>query len=76
MQLSEGSSCDLTISLTQSELEEDLPEEAAASERNASCRGSGDNEQHPPDSYLHPDGSMNTEQLKSNSATPGATLNR
>ncbi|XP_043999293.1 centrosomal protein kizuna isoform X2 [Gambusia affinis] len=73
VQLSESSSSDLTISLTQSELEEDLPVEAA-SERNASCRGSGDHKQHHPDSSPHSDGSKNTEWLNSESSTPGVTL--
>uniref|UniRef100_A0A3Q2P4K8 Centrosomal protein kizuna n=1 Tax=Fundulus heteroclitus TaxID=8078 RepID=A0A3Q2P4K8_FUNHE len=73
VQLSESSSSDLTISLTQSELEEDLPEEAA-SERNASSRGSGDHTQHRPDSSVHSDGSRKTEQFNSESSTPGPTL--
>ncbi|KAM4541385.1 centrosomal protein kizuna [Fundulus diaphanus] len=73
VQLSESSSSDLTISLTQSELEEDLPEEAA-SERNASSRGSGDHTQHRPDSSVHSDGSKKTEQFNSESSTPGPTL--
>ncbi|MEQ2276755.1 hypothetical protein XENORESO_008061 [Xenotaenia resolanae] len=73
VQLSESSSSDLTISLTQSELEEDLPEEAA-SERNASFRGSGDHKQHCPDSSPCSDGSENTEQLNRESSTPGPTL--
>ncbi|KAM4723830.1 centrosomal protein kizuna isoform 2-T2 [Anableps anableps] len=73
VQLSESSSSDLTISLTQSELEEDLPEEAA-SERNTSCRGSGDHKQHRPDLFPHSDGSKNTEQLNSESSAQEATL--
>ncbi|MED6289906.1 hypothetical protein CHARACLAT_007765 [Characodon lateralis] len=73
VQLSESSSSDLSISLTQSELEEDLPEEAA-SERNASFRGSGDHKQHCPDSSPCSDGSENTEQLNRESSTPGPTL--
>ncbi|XP_032403418.1 centrosomal protein kizuna isoform X1 [Xiphophorus hellerii] len=73
VQLSESSSSDLTISLTQSELEEDLPAEAA-SERNASCRGSGDHKQHRTDSSPHSDESKNTERLNSESSTPGVTL--
>ncbi|XP_054894860.1 centrosomal protein kizuna isoform X1 [Poeciliopsis prolifica] len=73
VQLSESSSSDLTISLTQSELEEDLPVETA-SERNASCRGSGDHKKHRPDSSPHSDESKNTEQLNSESLTPGVTL--
>ncbi|KAK5608548.1 hypothetical protein CRENBAI_023883 [Crenichthys baileyi] len=75
VQLSESSSSDLTISLTQSELEEDLPEEAP-SERNASFRGSGDHKQHCPDSSPCSDGSENTEQLNRESSTPEATLKR
>lgn len=75
MQLSESSSSDLTISLTQSELEEDLPAEAA-SERNASCRGSGDHKQHRTDSSPHSDESKNTERLNSEFSTPGVTLKR
>ncbi|XP_014890282.1 centrosomal protein kizuna isoform X2 [Poecilia latipinna] len=73
VQLSESSSSDLTISLTQSELEEDLPVEAA-SERNTSCRGSGDHKQHRPDSSPHSDESKNTERLNGESSTPGVTL--
>ncbi|XP_021171863.2 centrosomal protein kizuna isoform X3 [Fundulus heteroclitus] len=73
VQLSESSCSDLTISLTQSELEEDLPEEAA-SERNASSRGSGDHTQHRPDSSVHSDGSRKTEQFNGESSTPGPTL--
>ncbi|CAG5866289.1 unnamed protein product [Menidia menidia] len=53
-QLPESSASDLTISLTQSETEEDLPEDVSA-KRNASDGGSGDHKQHSPDPSAHSD---------------------
>ncbi|AWP16731.1 putative centrosomal protein kizuna [Scophthalmus maximus] len=58
-QLSESSASDLSISLTQSELEEDLLEDVE-SERNATSGGNGDHSRHSPESSLHSDGSKNT----------------
>ncbi|XP_056249335.1 centrosomal protein kizuna isoform X1 [Seriola aureovittata] len=60
VQLSESSASDLSISLTQSELEEeDLPE-GVEPKRNATSGGSEDHNQHSPESSLHSDGSKNT----------------
>lgn len=60
MQLSESSASDLSISLTQSESEEDdLPEDVQP-ERDASSRGSEDHKRHGQDSSLHSVGSKNT----------------
>lgn len=66
-QLSESSASDLSISLTQSELEEDLLEDVE-SERNATSGGNGDHSRHSPESSLHSDGSKNT--------SPAATVER
>ncbi|XP_076605718.1 centrosomal protein kizuna [Chaetodon auriga] len=73
VQLSESSASDLSISLTQSELEEDLPE-GVAPERNATSAGSDDRNQHSPESSLHSDGSKNTPQLNCESSAPVVTL--
>ncbi|XP_035529633.1 centrosomal protein kizuna isoform X1 [Morone saxatilis] len=73
VQLSESSASDLSISLTQSELDEDLPE-GVASERNPTSGRSGDHNQHSPESSLHTDGSKNTPQLNCASSTPVVTL--
>lgn len=75
MQLSESSASDLSISLTQSELEEDLPE-GVAPERNATSAGSDDHNHHSPESSLHSDGSKNTPQLNCESSAPAVTLKR
>uniref|UniRef100_A0A1A7XGC8 Centrosomal protein kizuna n=1 Tax=Iconisemion striatum TaxID=60296 RepID=A0A1A7XGC8_9TELE len=69
VQLSESSASDLTISLTQSELEEDLSEDVAP-ERNASYRESDVHQQHRPESSLHSSASKNTFQLRSESSAP------
>ncbi|CAK6968020.1 centrosomal protein kizuna isoform X1 [Scomber scombrus] len=68
VQLSESSASDLSISLTQSELEEDLPE-GVAPERNGTSEGS-------PASSLHSDGSRNTPQLNCETTPPAVTLER
>ncbi|XP_008282414.1 centrosomal protein kizuna [Stegastes partitus] len=73
VQLSESSVSDLTISLTQSELEEDPPE-GVAPERNSFYGGSDDHNQHSPQSSVHSDGSKNTPQLNSESSAPNVTL--
>uniref|UniRef100_A0A3Q1GUX4 Centrosomal protein kizuna n=1 Tax=Acanthochromis polyacanthus TaxID=80966 RepID=A0A3Q1GUX4_9TELE len=73
VQLSESSVSDLTISLTQSELEEDPPE-GVAPERNGSYGGSDDPNQHSPQSSVHSDGSKNTPQLNSETSAPVVTL--
>ncbi|CAJ1073902.1 centrosomal protein kizuna isoform X1 [Xyrichtys novacula] len=52
VQLSESSDSDLSISLTQSELEED-PEEGVASDRKTTSEGNDDHNQHSPVSSLH-----------------------
>ncbi|XP_039993964.1 centrosomal protein kizuna isoform X2 [Xiphias gladius] len=65
VQLSESSASDLSISLTQSELEEDPPE-GVEPERNATSGGGDDHNQHSPDSSLPSDRSKNT--------TPAVTL--
>ncbi|XP_029350372.1 centrosomal protein kizuna isoform X2 [Echeneis naucrates] len=60
VQLSEGSASDLSISLTQSELEEeDLPG-GGKPERNTTCSPIEDHNQHSPESSLHSNGSKNT----------------
>lgn len=75
MQLSESSASDLSISLTQSELEEDLPE-GVAPERNPTSGGSDDHNQHSPESSLLSDGFKNTPQLNCESSAPVVTLER
>lgn len=75
MQLSESSASDLSISLTQSELDEDLPE-GVAPERNASSGGSDDHNRHSPESSLHSDGSKDAPQLNRESSAPVVTLER
>lgn len=72
MQLSESSASDLSISLTQSELEEDLPE-GVAPVRSATSQGSDDHNQHSSESSLQSDGSKKTPQLNS---VPLVTLER
>ncbi|XP_032356458.1 centrosomal protein kizuna isoform X2 [Etheostoma spectabile] len=69
VQWSESSASDLSISLTQSELEEDLPE-GVVPEGNGTSGGSDDHNQHSPESSLHSDGSKNTPQLNSESLAP------
>nr|XP_020464391.1 centrosomal protein kizuna isoform X2 [Monopterus albus] len=59
VQLSESVMSDLSISLTQSELEKDPPEGLAA-QRTATSGGSHDHCQHSSESSLHSDGSKNT----------------
>ncbi|XP_068195417.1 centrosomal protein kizuna isoform X2 [Antennarius striatus] len=67
VQLSESSTSDLSISLTQSELEEDSDDDAAP-ER------SEDHNQHSPDSSLRSDGSQHTPQLNHESSATPVTL--
>ncbi|XP_040917528.1 centrosomal protein kizuna [Toxotes jaculatrix] len=59
VQLSETSASDLSISLTQSELEDDLPE-GEERQRSVTSGGSDDHNQHSPESSLRSDGSKNT----------------
>lgn len=73
VQLSESSASDLTISLTQSELEEDLPEE---SERNDTYAWSDDLNQNSPESPLHSHTSKNKRHMNSESSAPVVTLER
>ncbi|XP_041827973.1 LOW QUALITY PROTEIN: centrosomal protein kizuna [Melanotaenia boesemani] len=68
VELSESSASDLTISLTQSELEEDLPEDVVPV-RN-SYRGKDDHKQHSPKSSIHSNGS----KLHSESSGSAVTL--
>ncbi|KAM4541702.1 centrosomal protein kizuna isoform 2-T2 [Odontesthes bonariensis] len=68
-QLSESSASDLTISLTQSEMEDELPEDVAP-KRNASYGGSDHHKQHSPESSSHSNGS----KLNSDSSSPVMTL--
>ncbi|XP_034531174.1 centrosomal protein kizuna isoform X2 [Notolabrus celidotus] len=63
VQLSESSVSDLSISLTQSELEED-PAEGVASDRRTTSGGNDDDNQHSPVSPMHSDGSKNIPQSK------------
>uniref|UniRef100_A0A8C2XGD9 Centrosomal protein kizuna n=1 Tax=Cyclopterus lumpus TaxID=8103 RepID=A0A8C2XGD9_CYCLU len=71
--LSESRTSDLSLSLTQSELEEDPPE-GVAPERNATSGASDDHNRHSPESSRHSDGSKNTPQLNCDSSAPGVTL--
>ncbi|XP_031144499.1 centrosomal protein kizuna isoform X4 [Sander lucioperca] len=71
VQLTESSASDLSISLTQSELEEDLPE-GVAPEGNGTSGGSDDHNQHSPESSLHSDGSKNIPQLNCESLAPAS----
>ncbi|KAK2891608.1 hypothetical protein Q8A73_017273 [Channa argus] len=59
LQVSENSASDLSISLTQSELEENLLEDVAP-ERNGTFKENDDHSQHSPETSLHSDGSKNT----------------
>ncbi|XP_019940203.2 centrosomal protein kizuna isoform X1 [Paralichthys olivaceus] len=59
VQLSESSASDLSVSLTQSELEKDLPEDVE-SERNAASGGRDALNQHCPESSIHSNESKNT----------------
>lgn len=74
MELSESSS-DLKISLTESELEEDLPEDVAP-KRTAACEGGDKHNQYRPESSIHSDGSNNTPQFNSEFSEPVVTLKR
>lgn len=67
VQLSESSDSDLSVSLTQSELEEDLPQGGAA-ERKPSSGGNDDHNQHRAEPSLHSDVSRKT--------PPAVTLER
>lgn len=58
VELSESTASDLSISLTQSELEEDLPQ-GVAPERNATSGGSNGHNQHSPETSLDSDDSKN-----------------
>ncbi|KAM9341512.1 centrosomal protein kizuna [Symphorus nematophorus] len=71
--LSESSASDLSLSLTQSELEEDLPE-GVAPEKNATSGQSDDRNQHSPESSLHSDSFKNTPELNCESSAPVVTL--
>ncbi|XP_029316499.1 centrosomal protein kizuna isoform X2 [Cottoperca gobio] len=73
VQLSESSASDLSISLTQSELEEDPPE-GLSPEQNATSEGSDYPDQHSPESSLYSHGCENTPQLNCKSSAPAVTL--
>lgn len=66
MELSESTASDLSISLIQSELEEDAPE-GGAHEGN-DTHGRRDHNQHSPESSLHSNGSKKTLHLNSKAA--------
>ncbi|XP_063355861.1 centrosomal protein kizuna [Pelmatolapia mariae] len=66
VELSESTASDLSISLTQSELEEDAPE-GGAPEGN-DTHGRRDHNQHSPESSLHSNGSKKTLHLNSKAA--------
>ncbi|XP_044023912.1 centrosomal protein kizuna isoform X2 [Siniperca chuatsi] len=72
VQLSESSASDLSISLTQSELEEDLAE-GVAPESNVTSGGSDDRNQQSSESSLF-SGSKNIPQLNCESSAPMVTL--
>ncbi|KAM3595102.1 uncharacterized protein V6R79_018120 [Siganus canaliculatus] len=69
VQLSESTASDLSISLTQSEPEEDLADNVTR-ERSVISRASEDQSQRGPESSCHSDGSEDTPQLKSESSAP------
>ncbi|KAM6968760.1 centrosomal protein kizuna isoform 1-T1 [Tautogolabrus adspersus] len=73
VQLSESSVSELSISLTQSELEEDPPEGVAPDRKTTSGRDD-DHSQHSPVSSPHSDGSKNTSPLNFESPAPVVTL--
>ncbi|KAI9537545.1 hypothetical protein NQZ68_023790 [Dissostichus eleginoides] len=73
VQLSESTASDLSISLTQSELDEDPPE-GVAPERNATSEWSDDQNQHSPETSLHSDGSKNKPKSNGQSSAPAVTL--
>ncbi|XP_070776949.1 centrosomal protein kizuna [Enoplosus armatus] len=73
VQLSGSSASDLSISLTQSELEEDLSE-GVAPERNATSGGSDDHNQHSPESSPLSGGSKKAPQLQCESSAAVVTL--
>lgn len=75
MHLSESSASDLSLSLTQSELEEDLPD-GVAPEKRATSGASDDHSQHSPESFLRSDGPKHTPELNCESSAPVVTLER
>ncbi|RVE56999.1 hypothetical protein OJAV_G00212090 [Oryzias javanicus] len=72
VQLSESSASDLTISLTQSELEDDVPEEAEL-ERESSFEGRDHHKGNCLQTSLNSNGSNNTSQVDSESPGPAVT---
>lgn len=72
VQLSESSASDLTISLTQSELEDDVPEEAEL-ERESSFDGRDHHKGNCLQTSLNSNGSNNTSQVDSESPGPAVT---
>ncbi|XP_068436279.1 centrosomal protein kizuna isoform X2 [Clinocottus analis] len=70
---SESTDSDLSLSLTESELEEDPPE-GVAPERNATSGASDDDNRHSPESSRHSDESKNPPQLNCESSASGLTL--
>lgn len=72
MHLSESTASDLSLSLTQSEPEEDDPPDGVAPEKSATSGGSVVHTPHSPESSLHSGGSNNTQQ----SSAPVVTLER
>ncbi|XP_071756390.2 centrosomal protein kizuna [Centroberyx gerrardi] len=86
VKLSVSSASDLSISLTHSELEEDLPEgvahldasptAGAAPERSVTSGGSDHHSQHSQESSFHSEESKNGSQSNRSSVSPTATLQR
>ncbi|XP_061600075.1 centrosomal protein kizuna isoform X1 [Cololabis saira] len=73
VQLSDSSSSDLTISVTQSEPEDDLPADDK-SERNATYESSEDHKWHNPAASLDSNASKNSPRLGSDASQPVVTL--
>ncbi|XP_023807488.1 centrosomal protein kizuna isoform X3 [Oryzias latipes] len=72
VQLSESSASDLTLSLTQSELEDDVPDEAEL-ERESLFEGRDHHKEHCLQTSLNSNGSNNTSQLDNESTGPAVT---
>lgn len=76
MHLSESTASDLSLSLTQSEPEEDDLPDGVAPEKSATSGGSVVHTPQSPESSLHSGGSNNTQQLNCESSAPVVTLER
>ncbi|KAM9842973.1 centrosomal protein kizuna [Aulostomus maculatus] len=75
IQLSESSASDLSISLTQSDVEDDLPDNVTP-DSNYTLDRIDDQNQHSPESCLHSDGSKKTPQLNCEATFPAGNFER